>query len=49
VLEAKFDELVGLGYDGLRAPYNNGFGMLFAFVGDPDGNAILLSADLPPG
>ena len=44
-LEAKYAELVGLGYEGYRAPYHNGFGMIFAMVKDPDGNTILLSAD----
>jgi len=42
-VEAKFDELVGYGYDGFRPPYPTGFGMTFAFVSDPDGNSILLS------
>jgi catechol 2,3-dioxygenase-like lactoylglutathione lyase family enzyme len=44
-VEAKFEELVGYGYDGFRPPYPTGFGMTFAFVNDPDGNAILLSGD----
>ena len=44
-LESKYAELAGLGYEGYRAPYHNGFGMVFAMVKDPDGNAILLSAD----
>jgi catechol 2,3-dioxygenase-like lactoylglutathione lyase family enzyme len=44
-VEAKFEELVQLGYDGFRTPYQTGFGMTFAFVNDPDGNAILLSGD----
>ena len=47
-LEAKYAELAGLGYSAMRAPYNNGFGMIFAFVQDPDGNTILLSADPAP-
>jgi catechol 2,3-dioxygenase-like lactoylglutathione lyase family enzyme len=44
-VEAKFEELVGYGYDGFRPPYPTGFGMTFAFVNDPDGNSILLSGD----
>ncbi len=47
-LEAKFAEMVNLGYEGYRAPYNNGFGMLFAMLRDPDGNTVLLSADPAP-
>ena len=47
-LEAKYAELVGLGYAGYRAPYANGFGMIFAMVKDPDGNTVLLSADPAP-
>jgi hypothetical protein len=45
VLDAKYQELMEYGYSGLRAPYITAFGMYFAFVKDPDGNAILLSAD----
>jgi len=44
-LEAKYAELVKAGYEGFRPPYNNGFGMIFALVRDPDGNTVLLSAD----
>jgi catechol 2,3-dioxygenase-like lactoylglutathione lyase family enzyme len=44
-LEAKYAELVEAGYAGTRAPYPNGFGMIFALVQDPDGNTLLLSAD----
>lgn len=45
VLEAKYDELVGYGYQGFRAPYLTTFGMWFAMIKDPDGNTLLLSAD----
>ncbi len=45
VLEAKYRELTGFGYQGHRAPYETSFGMYFAMVSDPDGNTILLSAD----
>jgi len=48
VLEAKYAEMVEAGYDGYRAPYNNGFGMIFAMLRDPDGNTVLLSADPAP-
>ncbi|MHB8598551.1 MAG: VOC family protein [Ktedonobacteraceae bacterium] len=45
ILEAKYRELTGSGYQGYRAPYETSFGMYFAMVNDPDGNTILLSAD----
>jgi catechol 2,3-dioxygenase-like lactoylglutathione lyase family enzyme len=45
-LEAKYKELTGYGYQDCRAPYKTSFGMYFAMVKDPDGNTILLSADL---
>jgi catechol 2,3-dioxygenase-like lactoylglutathione lyase family enzyme len=45
ILENKFTELVGYGYQGYRKPYKTSFGMCFAMVKDPDGNTILLSAD----
>ena len=45
VLDAKYQELIGFGYTSLRAVYETSFGMIFALVADPDGNAILLSAD----
>lgn len=44
-VEAKYAELVALGYTGYRAPYATGFKMCFAMVKDPDGNTILLSGD----
>jgi uncharacterized glyoxalase superfamily protein PhnB len=47
-LEAKFAELVNFGYEGFREPYLTSFGMCFAMIKDPDGNAILLSADAAP-
>ena len=45
-MEAKYKELTGYGYRSYRAPYKTSFGMFFAMVNDPDGNTILLSADL---
>jgi catechol 2,3-dioxygenase-like lactoylglutathione lyase family enzyme len=45
-LEAKYKELVDFGYEGFREPYDTTFKMRFAMVKDPDGNTILLSADL---
>lgn len=49
VLEAKYKELTGFGYEGHHAPYKTSFGMYFAMVNDPDGNTILLSADATSG
>jgi catechol 2,3-dioxygenase-like lactoylglutathione lyase family enzyme len=48
-LEAKYAELVEYGYEGFREPYLMPYGMYFAMVKDPDGNAILLSADPAAG
>jgi len=45
VVDAKYTELVSLGHRSLRAPYVTSFNMYFAWLNDPDGNAILLSAD----
>jgi catechol 2,3-dioxygenase-like lactoylglutathione lyase family enzyme len=45
-VETKYHELTGLGYQGQRPPYANGFGMCFAMIQDPDGNTVLLSGDL---
>ena len=45
ILEAKYRELTGFGYQSHRAPYETSFGMYFAMVNDPDGNTILLSAN----
>lgn len=44
-LEAKVEELAGAGYEVVDRPYDNGYGMWFAFVADPDGNTVLLSAE----
>ncbi|HLW03286.1 MAG TPA: VOC family protein [Ktedonobacterales bacterium] len=40
---AKYDELIRLGYQSYRAPYETSFKMYFAMVKDPDGNIVLLS------
>jgi catechol 2,3-dioxygenase-like lactoylglutathione lyase family enzyme len=45
-LDAKYKELTGFGYHSRRAPYVTSFGMYFALINDPDGNTILLSADI---
>jgi len=45
-VDAKYNEMVGLGYQGHRSPYDTSFGPRFAMLKDPDGNTILLSGDL---
>jgi catechol 2,3-dioxygenase-like lactoylglutathione lyase family enzyme len=44
----KFGEMVDNGYRGTREPYLTPFDMCFAFIEDPDGNAILLSGNSNP-
>jgi catechol 2,3-dioxygenase-like lactoylglutathione lyase family enzyme len=45
VVESKYAELTGFGYQSYRAPFVSPIGMYFAMVTDPDGHIILLSAD----
>lgn len=47
-LRSKLDELRGEGYEVIDEPYDNGFGMWFAFIADPDGNTVLLSSQQSP-
>ncbi len=47
-VDAKYAELIGLGYKSYRAPFVTPFNMYFALVDDPDGHTILISADAPP-
>jgi len=44
-VDAKYNELIGYGYESFLAPYVASIGMYFALVNDPDGNTVLLSAD----
>jgi catechol 2,3-dioxygenase-like lactoylglutathione lyase family enzyme len=46
-VDAAHDELVSLGYQSHKAPWDAFWGMRYAVVRDPDGNAIDLFADLP--
>jgi catechol 2,3-dioxygenase-like lactoylglutathione lyase family enzyme len=46
-LDAKYEEMVGYGYEAHVAPYDVTPELRFAMVDDPDGNTILLSASLP--
>ncbi len=43
-LEAKYEEMIGFGYESHCAPYDVTPELRFAMVDDPDGNTILLSA-----
>ena len=45
-LDAKYEELTGLGYVGHCAPYDVTPSLRFAMVDDPDGNTVLLSASV---
>jgi predicted lactoylglutathione lyase len=45
IVDAKYTELIGFGYQSYHAPFVSSIGMYFAMVNDPDGNTILLSAD----
>lgn len=45
-VDAKYNELVGLGLRSYRAPFETTFGMYFALIDDPDGNTVLFSAEL---
>ena len=43
---AKYTEMIDFGYQSYREPYTTSFGMYFAMIKDPDGNTILLSAEV---
>ena len=43
-VDAKYAEMIGYGYQSHAAPAETRYGMYFAFINDPDGNTILLSA-----
>jgi uncharacterized glyoxalase superfamily protein PhnB len=45
-LDAKYEELTGLGYERHCPPYDVTPELRFAMVDDPDGNTILLSASI---
>jgi catechol 2,3-dioxygenase-like lactoylglutathione lyase family enzyme len=48
-VDARYTELVGDGYQGLKEPWDAFWGMRTATVADPDGNGIDLYAVLPTG
>jgi catechol 2,3-dioxygenase-like lactoylglutathione lyase family enzyme len=45
IVDAKYNELIGFGYQSHRAPFVFPFNVYFAMINDPDGNIVLLSAD----
>lgn len=45
-VDARFAEMVGLGYDGHKDPWDAVWGMRYAVLHDPDENAVDLFADL---
>ena len=46
-VDAKYAEMTGYGYHSYQAPFETPFGPYFAFINDPDGNTILISAEDP--
>ncbi len=48
-LEAKYEELIGFGYEAHCTPYDVTPELRFAMVDDPDRNTILLSASAAKG
>ena len=46
-VDAAHDELVALGYQSHKAPWDAFWGMRYAIVHDPDGNPVDLFAPLP--
>lgn len=45
-VDAKYNELVGYGYESHVAPYVTSFNTYFAMVNDPDHNTVLLSNEV---
>ena len=43
-VDALYAELTGAGYRGRRAPFRTDFGAWMAFVDDPDGTTVLVTA-----
>jgi len=48
-LRSMLAELTEAGYQLIDDLFDNGFGMWFAFIADPDGNTVLLSSPMTPG
>jgi catechol 2,3-dioxygenase-like lactoylglutathione lyase family enzyme len=46
-VDALYERLTGLGYDGHKAPWDAFWGQRYALVHDPDGNGVDLYAPLP--
>ena len=45
-VDATYERLVSLGYDGHKAPWDAPWGQRYALVRDPDGNAVYLFCPL---
>ena len=45
-VDAAYERLVALGYDGHKAPWDAPWGQRYALVRDPDGNSVDLFAPL---
>jgi len=45
MVDAKYAELTGFGYQSYHAPFVAPFGVYMAMINDPDGNIVMLSAD----
>lgn len=45
-VQAKYEEMIAFGYEGHMPPNETPIKTYFAMINDPDGNSILLSADL---
>jgi catechol 2,3-dioxygenase-like lactoylglutathione lyase family enzyme len=43
-LDATYQRLTGLGYHGIKAPWDSFWGQRYAFIADPDGNRVDLFA-----
>ncbi|HEY3110324.1 MAG TPA: VOC family protein [Chloroflexota bacterium] len=48
-VDRAYDELISLGYEGHKRPWDAFWGMRYAVVHDPDGNAVDLFAPSRPG
>lgn len=46
-VDALYDKIVGLGYDGHKAPWDAPWGQRYALLRDPDGNGVDLFAPTP--
>ena len=45
-MDAAYERLVSLGYDGHKPPWDAAWGMRYALIRDPDGNSVDLFCPL---